>query len=146
MCAWGSCDQAAVQTRLENRKWDRQGILPQPQYFHTEFISILVTDSSHWLRNMALPRRLHLFASHLYWVSPIRGAALTPPVSQSAPKEPDDLGLSTSARDNCEISHQSLRLLSSYKAWDDRFHSFTCMKTFPNMSLAHVWKKHWSCY
>lgn len=40
-----------------------------PLFLHPVFISIVVTDFLHWLRNMALLLHLHLFASSLYWVS-----------------------------------------------------------------------------
>lgn len=49
----------------------------EPQYFHPVFISIVATDSLHWLRNMALLLLLHLFASSLYWVSLVKRSALT---------------------------------------------------------------------
>ncbi len=48
-----------------------------PVFSRPIFISIVATDSLHWLRNMALLLHLHLFASSLYWVSLIKRSALT---------------------------------------------------------------------
>lgn len=99
-----------MQMLLETRKWDETRYSPTAPIFpHGIYLNsgdrLLTLIEKHGFAAASpfVCEPLVLSFSH----QEIRAHT---PVSQSAPKEPDDLGLSP-ARSNCEISHQSLRLL-----------------------------------